>query len=49
MSIPLIFVLVGILTLLATMVLAFIFPIIAAVAANRGEWYRYPLCIRLVR
>ena len=48
-SIPLIFVLVGILTLLATVVLGFIFPIVAAVAANRGEWYRYPVCIRLVR
>ena len=48
-SIPLFFVLVGILTFLATMVLAFVLPIIAAVAANRGEWYRYPLCIRLVR
>ncbi len=48
-SVPLIFVLVGILTMLATMVLAFVLPIVAAVAASRGEWYRYPLCIRLVR
>jgi len=25
-----------------------VFPIIAAVAANRGEWYRYPLTIRFL-
>jgi uncharacterized Tic20 family protein len=27
----------------------FILTIVAAVAANRGEWYRYPLTVRLVR
>ena len=26
----------------------FVFMILAAVAANRYQWYRYPVCIRLV-
>lgn len=29
--------------------LAIVAPILAAVAANRGEFYRYPACLRLVR
>jgi uncharacterized Tic20 family protein len=29
-------------------VLGIVFPIIAAVAANKGEWYRYPISIRMV-
>jgi uncharacterized Tic20 family protein len=27
---------------------AFVLEIVAAVAANRGEWYRYPVNLRLV-
>lgn len=27
---------------------AFVMPIIAAVKANNGEWYRYPLTLRLI-
>jgi uncharacterized Tic20 family protein len=26
-----------------------VFVIVAAIAANRGEMYRYPMCIRLVK
>ena len=29
-------------------ILALVLEIIAAVAAQNGEWYRYPLCIRMV-
>ena len=45
-SVVLVFVLVGILLLLALSAVGLIFPIIAAVAANRGERYRYPGVIR---
>lgn len=27
---------------------ALVFQIIAALAANRGEWYRFPISLRLV-
>lgn len=29
-------------------ILAMVLEIIAAVAAQKGEWHRYPLCIRMV-
>ena len=48
-SVLLIFVLVGILTTIALVVCGFIFPILGAVKAGRGEIYRYPLIFRLVR
>ena len=47
-SFVLIFVLVGIVLLPLVALLGIIFPIIAAVAAGRGEWYRYPISIRMV-
>jgi len=47
-SIPLIFVIVGIFTLLAAAVSAVVFSILAAVAANEGRDYTYPLAIRFV-
>ena len=47
-SFVLMFVLVGFLTFPATGVMAIVFGILAAVAANRGEWYRYPINIRMV-
>jgi len=28
---------------------ALVLPIMAMVAANRGEWYRYPLIFRFVK
>ncbi len=37
------FVLIGIPFLIATGVASIVFQIIAAIAANNGEWYRYPL------
>lgn len=37
------FVLIGFFTLIALMVVGLVLPILAGVAANRGEWYRYPL------
>ncbi|MDZ7676594.1 MAG: DUF4870 domain-containing protein [Acidimicrobiales bacterium] len=47
-SFVLIFVLIGILLIVVVMVVAIVFPILGAVAASRGEYYRYPLCLRLV-
>jgi uncharacterized Tic20 family protein len=44
-----IFLLVGIVMLLALIPWMIIMPIIAAVKANNGEWYRYPLTLRLVK
>jgi hypothetical protein len=45
----LILVLIGIFTLLATAVMAIVFTIMAAIATNRGERYRYPINLRLVK
>ena len=40
---------IGIFVLLAAWVLNIVFGILAAMAANRGEFYRYPLAIEFVR
>lgn len=45
----LILVLVGIVLLPAVLIAACVFTVLAAVAASRGERYRYPLTLRLVR
>jgi uncharacterized Tic20 family protein len=42
-------VLIGIPFLLATVVAALVMPFRAAMAANRGERYRYPFTIRLIK
>ena len=42
------FILIGLLVLPILFVIGIVFPILAAGAANRGEWYRYPVSIRLV-
>ncbi|NMM31180.1 MAG: DUF4870 domain-containing protein [Cellulomonas sp.] len=42
-------VLIGILILLAAAVCSVVFAIMAAIASNRGELYRYPLTLRLVK
>jgi uncharacterized Tic20 family protein len=42
-SVPLMFVIVGIFTAIAIAVAAVVFQIVAAVEANNGKWYRYPL------
>ncbi|MEO8517861.1 MAG: DUF4870 domain-containing protein [Dermatophilaceae bacterium] len=47
-SIPLILILVGIFTIIAAAICAVVFSIIAAVAANDGREYTYPLAIRFV-
>ncbi|MBW9095052.1 DUF4870 domain-containing protein [Microbacterium jejuense] len=36
---------IGVILLLAVWVLNIVFSIIAAVKANRGEWYKYPVAI----
>lgn len=47
-SIVLMFVLIGFVTIFVVMIANWIFCIMAAMAANRGEWYRYPVNIRMV-
>ena len=42
-------ILIGIPFLLATIVAALVLPIRAALAANRGERYRYPFAIRFIK
>ncbi|TFC05790.1 DUF4870 domain-containing protein [Cryobacterium adonitolivorans] len=41
-------ILVGFLILAAAWILSIVFGIIAAIAANKGEWYTYPLTIKFV-
>jgi len=41
-------VVIGIFVLIAAYVLNIVFSIIAAVKANRGEWYQYPLTIKFL-
>lgn len=48
-SFVLVLVLVGIFLLLALMLADVVFSILAAVAANKGEYYRYPMAIRFIR
>jgi len=48
LSIPLMFVLVGFLTFAAALVVAFVLHLIGALKANRGEWWRPPMTLRLV-
>ena len=40
---------VGLLVMLAAWILSIVFGITAAVAANRGEWYTYPLTIKFIK
>lgn len=47
-SFVLIFVIIGIFLIFAVIIAAFVMQIMATVAASRGEWYRYPINIRLV-
>ena len=48
-SFPLMLVLVGFLTYGLALLFAFIVHILAAVKANNGEWYRYPMTPELVK
>jgi uncharacterized protein len=47
-SVVLIVVLIGILLLMAIGVAALVFAVLAAIAANNGQSYRYPMTLRLV-
>ncbi len=42
-------VIIGILTYIATFVAVIAFGIIASMAANKGEWYRYPFSIKFIK
>jgi uncharacterized Tic20 family protein len=48
-SIILMFVLIGFLTILAVALMGIIFPIIGGVKANNGELWEYPLTIRFLK
>jgi uncharacterized protein len=48
-SVILIFVIIGIFTLIAIAVAALVFEIMAGIAANNGRAYRYPFALRLVK
>lgn len=48
-SVILMFVIIGIFTLLAIAVLGIIFPIIGAIKANNGELWEYPLTIKFLK
>lgn len=48
-SIPLCFICIGFVTLAAVAILNLVCLIIAAVKANNGEHYRYPICIRFIK
>ena len=43
------FFLIGIPLLIALAVMAILFPIVAAIRANEGQLYRYPLTIRFIK
>ena len=47
-SIPLMFVFIGVLLAIAVSVVILVFSIIAAIAANNGQGYQYPMSIRFV-
>ncbi|WP_460510914.1 DUF4870 domain-containing protein [Frigoribacterium salinisoli] len=40
---------IGFIVLFAAGIVAIVFSIIAAIAANKGQWYRYPLTIEFIR
>lgn len=42
-------ILVGLVFLIFIPLIALILTVVAAVRANDGEWYRYPLCIRFIK
>jgi uncharacterized Tic20 family protein len=48
LSLPLMLLLVGFVTFAAAIVVAFVLHLIGALKANRGEWWRPPMTLRLV-
>lgn len=47
-SFALMFVVIGFLTIFAVLIMGLIFPIVACLKASEGQFYRYPLTIRLI-
>jgi uncharacterized Tic20 family protein len=47
-SFPLMLVVIGFVTFFAIVIGGLIFQVIATIAANNGEWYRFPINIRMV-
>jgi len=47
-SVFLLFIIIGIFTLLAVVIFDLVVTIIATIAAGEGRGYRYPLCLRLI-
>lgn len=48
-TVPLMFVLIGFLLFPVVIVCNYVFGIMGAVKASRGEWYRYPVSIRMIK
>jgi uncharacterized Tic20 family protein len=48
-SIPFIFICIGVIMLIAIGIIDIVCLIIAAIKANNGERYRYPICIRFIK
>jgi uncharacterized Tic20 family protein len=46
-SLVLILVVIGIFMLIAIVIGFYVLSVVAAIAASRGEWYRYPMTIRI--
>ena len=47
--IPLIFIAIGIFLIIAVVILHIVFTILASIAASKGEAYRYPFALRLIK
>jgi uncharacterized Tic20 family protein len=47
-SLPLMLILVGFVTFLAALVVAFVLHLVGAIKANRGEWWKPPFTLHLV-
>jgi uncharacterized Tic20 family protein len=48
-SIVLMFVLIGILTIIAVAIMGIVFPIIGGIRANNGELWQYPMTIKFLK
>jgi len=48
-SIVLILVLIGVVLIIAVLIFWFVMTIVAAIKANEGQYYRYPLTIRFIK
>ena len=48
-SFILFFVIIGFFLIAVVAIAGIVFPILAAVASNKGDWYRYPLAIPMVK